>query len=125
MKKSRNHLYKNQICDLCNSETFEDPVGICYTGNQQNVISYVNGCKFDILDVRAYPYKNNFCSICNAFYTSRDRGFSEIMVSYRDLFSFSEKRTYNVQSLESHCSETEFKDVLKVSVLNFYFCFDE
>lgn len=119
MKKSRNYLYKNQICDLCNSETFEDPVGFCFTGNQQNIISYVNGCRFDILDMQAYPFKNNFCWECNAFYTSRDLGLNEIMVSYRDLFSFSEKKTYNVKSLESHCSEKEFKDVLKVSAFIF------
>ena len=26
MAKSQNRRYKNQICDLCNSETFEDPL---------------------------------------------------------------------------------------------------
>lgn len=24
-----NNLYKNQICDLCNREMYEDPVGVC------------------------------------------------------------------------------------------------
>lgn len=110
MKKSRNYLYKNQICDLCNSETFEDPLGICYTENQQNIISYANECKFGVLDVRSYPYKNYFCSKCNESSTSI--GFTGI-ISYRDLFSFSEKITYNVKSVETDCSEKDFKNFFK------------
>jgi hypothetical protein len=69
MATSRNYIYKNQICDVCNSEIFEDPISKCYLeGYYKPYYSLLtqNNCENGNVDNLAnYPFRNAFCQKCN------------------------------------------------------------
>lgn len=58
-------MYKNLICDLCNSEIFEEFILNCYFKDLDvsNLDRY--NCENGNLDVYFYFFKNRYCKICN------------------------------------------------------------
>lgn len=115
MAMSRNELYKNEICDMCNSEIFEDAVGVCVSDSIYFHPGLRSLCKNGELDVRYYPYKNYFCKECG-----QDIRFDPTLPpiglpSYRQLFSMLDTPRYTVSTKED-CKENEFYDDYQVTI---------
>jgi hypothetical protein len=125
MAKSLNYKYRNQICDMCNSKTFEDPISKCYLEEhlKPNYSQLtLNKCEHGNEDDMAqYPYRNTFCQECNDVSHLQGRyGYREIFSYSRNSFQISNTKPYKVPDLElpeiplEQCNERDFMDVYEV-----------
>ncbi|XP_062594943.1 uncharacterized protein LOC134256302, partial [Saccostrea cucullata] len=117
MAKSRNYLYKNQICDVCNTEVYEEPLGVC-TDPDFDYLGTI--CEYGELDLDYYPYENIFCMQCNPF----DKGGGKLdpvsgMRSYRNIFSIFDTEERDEQTT-TECKESEFLDVFTKTCRKLY-----
>lgn len=125
MANSQNSMYKNPICDLCNSEIFEEPISNCYMQDLDFSNSDKYNCENGNLDVHSYPFKNKYCKTCNTLYISYDLSYqinidkvvSEVdyieqplLPSLRNLFGMSDTSKEHPTRQITGCSRSEFKD---------------
>lgn len=121
MATSQNFIYQNQICDLCNSIVYEDPIGICIISNENSREKSMNSllCKFGELETEFYPFKNEYCQRCNIrgdifrnYSSSQDSLFA--LTSYRQLFSTLNVARKKTEFTAADCKENEFYDKYQV-----------
>ncbi|XP_061175569.1 uncharacterized protein LOC133184496 [Saccostrea echinata] len=113
MAKSRNYIYKNQICDICNTEVFEEPLGVC-TNPEFDYLRIP--CEYGELNIDYYPHKNIFCKSCNPI----DGGGNGLyptydLPSYRNLFSIIDTEE-RIEQTSTKCKESEFLDVFTMRI---------
>lgn len=127
MTQSKNTVYRNIICDLCNSEFFEDPISQCnVTGNWIiDILDVRNGAEFykrrcvsDVFDPMKYPFKNAYCKTCN-FDTAPNKDkyiihAGDYKTSYRQLFSILEVPRQDKAVSADSCNAEEMYDPYKV-----------
>jgi hypothetical protein len=139
MAKSRNYIYKNQICDLCNSKAYESPISKCYLQGyfkpNYNLLTQHN-CEHGYMDVIAnYPFRNEFCQECNT--PNISLLYINSHVHYMPLFSMqgliwssdvfsSSVMPYEGPDLEipetpfTQCNEKSFVDVYEVCKIIYF-----
>lgn len=123
MAKSSNYLYKNQICDLCNSEVYEDPVGVCLVDQNLTYIDLVL-CEQGDLETEYYPFKNFYCKGCGSKPGAGNPWPSDPPIydpTYRQLFSVLDTPTNKIYFKTENCKENEVFDVYKVISLKICF----
>ncbi|XP_019918392.3 uncharacterized protein [Magallana gigas] len=118
MAKSQYSMYKNPICDLCNSEIFEEPISNCYFKDLDvsNLDRY--NCENGNLDVHSYPFKNRYCKTCNRRIMLPQTGtdfihndiFKNGLPTYRNLFVMSDTSEEDPTRQVVGCSRSQFKD---------------
>lgn len=127
MTQSKNTVYRNIICDLCNSEFLEDPISQCnVTGNWIiDILDVRNGAEFykrrcvsDVFDPMKYPFKNAYCKTCN-FDTAPNKDkyiihAGDYKTSYRQLFSILEVPRQDKAVSADSCNAEEMYDPYKV-----------
>lgn len=59
MAKSLNFIYKNQICDLCNSDVFEEPILICFIPAKDVSNADQYNCENGNWNEETYPFKKH------------------------------------------------------------------
>jgi hypothetical protein len=118
MIKSKNEVYKNAICDVCNSAIYEDPISKCnLTGEwkkddveapSESVIEFL--CGFVVLDKSYYPFKNAYCESCNV--RKKSKYFGEVYhpKTYRQLFSVMDLSQDDNGVSAEDCRATEIYD---------------
>lgn len=128
MAQSKNTMYRNIICDLCNSEFLEEPISQCnVTGNwtidienvRNGAIFYKFRCAVALLDPKEYPFKNAFCRTCNNIVPPEDGDRSmylagDYKTSYRQLFSILEVPRQDKAVRADFCNAEEMYDPFKV-----------
>lgn len=126
MTQSKNTIYRNIICDLCNSEFLEEPISQCnLTGNwiidisdvSKGVNFYKFRCVNDLFDPLEYPFKNAYCKTCNNIARKEDRFIyagNYQKTSYRQLFSILEVPRQKKAVSSDSCNAAEMYDPYKV-----------
>lgn len=129
--KSLNFIYRNQICDLCNSDVFEEPISGCFISDKDASNADQYNCKNGNLEEQTYPFKNTYCELCNSAHVCSKRHFCEMDLnectgfgclnskgrpSYRELFGTSDTSKERPVSRGMECSRSEFKDTYTVCI---------
>nr|XP_022318461.1 uncharacterized protein LOC111121458 isoform X2 [Crassostrea virginica] len=119
MTQSKNTLYRNVMCDVCNSDVLEDPIAQCNATGKwkllnrafQDLAFYQSKCANDPISVNTYPFKNMNCEDCNGLIIYNDEfEVKDLEKSYRQLFSILEiPRTENRNSIDI-CNPGEMYD---------------
>lgn len=126
MTTSKNEIYKNVICDVCNSGIYEDPISKCnVTGKWENNAadsSIKDKCENGTLDKHSYPFKNRFCKSCNEIRTDYFEGSIEETSNkrtYRQLFSIMDLSQDENSVSAKDCSSTEIYDSYQVNLVGY------
>ncbi|XP_056017566.1 uncharacterized protein LOC125668152 [Ostrea edulis] len=110
MAKSRNYIYKNQICDMCNSAIYEDPISKCYLQNnlkRNSNPTFLYYCEHGDDDIQYYPFRNIFCKQCNLVSVATQ----DSELTYREIFAFVYIPNKVLEKSSEQCVEGYFKDV--------------
>lgn len=103
---------------MCNSKVFEEPISNCYAPTYYTR-KYIYKCENGTLDNQFYPYKNEYCEMCNRDGSGSDKD-EQTGGTFRDIFSpygYSSDVSEEIpKSLGHGCSVSELKDTYTVNL---------